>query len=104
MNDSRNASIAKKPPKASTCGSEKKSEQEATFGKSPPVSKLVYAIILLPFILLIILALSLFACTVSFTSVHTQGVADDVVDEEQTSTPNVSPNINIPLSNPMSPI
>ena len=38
------------------------------------------------------------ACTQTMTMVHTQGTADDVVDETSSATPNVSPNISIPAS------
>ncbi len=37
------------------------------------------------------------ACTISFQNVSTNGKASDVVDEEQEATPNISPNIDLPL-------
>jgi len=38
------------------------------------------------------------SCTYSITQVHTQGQASDVVDETATNTPDISPNLNIPLT------
>ena len=37
------------------------------------------------------------SCTISVVTTHTQGQAEDVVDENQTATPTISPNINIPI-------
>lgn len=37
-------------------------------------------------------------CTYSITQVHTEGMASDVVDEEQRADPDVSPNISVPLT------
>lgn len=37
-------------------------------------------------------------CTLSVTMVHTEGVAEDVVDETQTTSPNIEPEISIPLA------
>lgn len=37
-------------------------------------------------------------CTYSITMVHTAGTATDVVDEQQTPSTTVSPNVNIPAS------
>lgn len=34
-------------------------------------------------------------CTYSITMVHTEGSATDVVDETQSNTPNVSPNVSV---------
>lgn len=45
-----------------------------------------------------ILAAVLFSCTISVTTIHTQGSAQDVVDEEQQASPTVSPNIDVPIS------
>ena len=43
-------------------------------------------------------------CTLTVTTVHTQGKAADVVDETSTNTPTVSPNISAPLlKGPFSP-
>lgn len=44
-----------------------------------------------------ILAL-LSSCTISVTTVHTQGQASDVVDEQQTPTNTVSPNFTVPMN------
>lgn len=35
------------------------------------------------------------SCTVSMTMVHTEGTASDVVDEQQTTKPTVSPDIKL---------
>ena len=37
-------------------------------------------------------------CTYSINMVHTEGYADDVVDEDQKASPNVSPTLSIPAS------
>ncbi len=36
------------------------------------------------------------SCTLSFTNISTHGTATDLVDEEQTTSPDVKPNISIP--------
>lgn len=36
-------------------------------------------------------------CTLSVTMVHTEGVAEDVVDEVQTTSPDIHPELDIPL-------
>jgi len=38
------------------------------------------------------------ACTYSITMVHTEGTADDIVDESSTPSTSISPNISIPAS------
>lgn len=43
-----------------------------------------------------VLLLILAGCTYSITMVHTQGEAQDVVDETATNAPDVSPNIVLP--------
>lgn len=45
---------------------------------------------------LAILFICLNACTYSVVMNHTEGEASDMVDENQTTSPNVSPNIVIP--------
>jgi len=50
------------------------------------------------YIMLLLLCTSLIACTQTMTMVHTQGYADDVVDETSDASPNVSPTITIPAS------
>jgi hypothetical protein len=47
-------------------------------------------------ICLVILPLLLVGCTLSFSIVDTHGTATDLIDEEQTATPNVSPTVNVP--------
>jgi len=47
-------------------------------------------------ICLVILPLLLVSCTLSFSNISTHGTATDLVDEEQTANPNVSPTINVP--------
>jgi hypothetical protein len=42
-----------------------------------------------------LLSLILGSCTYSITMVHTEGTASDVVDEQQTPTANVSPDIKV---------
>lgn len=50
---------------------------------------------LFSFAFLAILATS---CTISFQNISTHGTATDLVDEEQTSSPNVSPQVTVPVS------
>jgi hypothetical protein len=40
------------------------------------------------------------SCTYSITMVHTEGTASDVVDETQTPSTTVSPNVSLPTSVP----
>lgn len=40
--------------------------------------------------------LALSSCTISITTVHTQGKASDVVDETQSADADVSPNVSLP--------
>jgi hypothetical protein len=42
--------------------------------------------------------LCLSACTYSITMVHTEGEASDVVDENQSAHPNISPDISLPIT------
>ncbi len=44
------------------------------------------------------IAIILTACTYTITMVHTEGQADDVVDETSTNSPDVSPEVVIPAS------
>ncbi len=46
---------------------------------------------------LIFSLLFLSGCTLSFQNISTHGNATDLVDENQTPTATVSPNINLPL-------
>ena len=41
---------------------------------------------------------SLSSCTYSITMVHTEGTASDVVDETATNSPDVRPDITIPIT------
>lgn len=54
------------------------------------------------FVLLLSLCFALLfsGCTISVTTLHTQGTASDVVDENQTSTPTVNASAEIPLVKP----
>ena len=45
----------------------------------------------------ILTSLILNSCTYSVTMMHTEG-STDTLDEAQTSEPNISPNVNIPLT------
>lgn len=45
----------------------------------------------------IILLFFLSSCTLSFTNISTHGSATDLVDEEQTASPDVKPNISLPI-------
>lgn len=51
---------------------------------------------------LVVLCLSLIclmgSCTYSINMVHTDGDASDVIDENQSADPNISPEIEIPLT------
>lgn len=38
------------------------------------------------------------ACTYNVSMAHTEGVADDVIDDTASNTPNVSPTITVPVS------
>jgi len=44
------------------------------------------------------LPMLLTACTYNVSMAHTQGTADDVIDDTASNTPNVSPNITVPLT------
>jgi len=46
----------------------------------------------------ILLAFTLVSCTYSINMVHTQGEASDVVDENQSVTPDIDANVSIPAS------
>lgn len=71
--------------------------------KNPkPSEKWVYILIFVPIIVGMIALISFFSsCTLSVNTVHTQGSASDVVDEEQTPAPQVTTNIEIPVANPI---
>jgi len=44
----------------------------------------------------IILAFTLYSCTYSINLVHTDGEADDVIKEESSNAPEISPTLEIP--------
>lgn len=44
-----------------------------------------------------LIAFALCSCTTSVTTITTRGTAEDVVDENQTATPNISPKLSVPL-------
>ena len=43
------------------------------------------------------LCLTLSACTISVTTIHSQGQATDLIDQDQKADAQVSPDISIPL-------
>lgn len=49
-------------------------------------------------LLTIICPLYLSSCTYSITMVHTEGNASDVVDEQQTPSTDISPDVSLPLT------
>ncbi len=58
-------------------------------------------IIIAAIVLLIIVASAFFlatGCTLSVTTLHTQGQASDVVDETQAPNTQVNPNVEVPVS------
>jgi hypothetical protein len=62
---------------------------------------LTFCLILCGFVALVSL---LCGCTISLNNVGTcGGTAEDVIDEEQTNTPDISPTIDIPLALPNLP-
>jgi len=46
----------------------------------------------------LMLACCLTSCTYNVSMAHTSGTADDVIDDQLTNTPNVSPTVNIPVT------
>ena len=60
-------------------------------------SKVFYYLIVLPIAIALFFIL-FFSCTLSVTTLHTQGKADDVIHEQQASAPNIHPDISIPLT------
>lgn len=47
--------------------------------------------------ILISVAFLLTGCTYSVNLIHSNGVASDVVDENQSAQPNISPTLSVPL-------
>lgn len=45
----------------------------------------------------IVLSVLLTSCTISFQNVSTHGTADDLIDEEQTTSPNVDASVTLPV-------
>jgi hypothetical protein len=45
-----------------------------------------------------ILSLAMSSCTLSVTTLHTQGTASDVVDENQAPNTQVNPNVSVPIA------
>ncbi len=41
---------------------------------------------------------SMASCTYNISMAHTSGMADDVIDDNASNTPNISPNITVPLT------
>ncbi len=66
--------------------------------KNKYLSNNIYILLFIYPLLIAVLFFMFISCTLSITCVHTQGIADDVADEQQTATPNVSPNIDVPIS------
>jgi hypothetical protein len=50
---------------------------------------------------LLLLPIILTGCTYSVTLAHTEGTASDLIDEEQTTSPDVRPTVTLPLTNPL---
>lgn len=46
--------------------------------------------------LLIVSTVFLTGCTISFQNISTHGTATDLVDENQTAQPNISPDLTVP--------
>lgn len=38
------------------------------------------------------------SCTYNVSMAHTQGTADDVIDDTASNTPNIAPNVTIPVT------
>jgi hypothetical protein len=56
-------------------------------------------LMILPFIFIWLMTfIFVTGCTQTITMVHTQGKADDVVDETSTASPTVTPTINVPIT------
>lgn len=49
-------------------------------------------------ILMCSLPMFLTSCTYNVSMAHTQGMADDVIDDTASNTPNISPNVTVPLT------
>ncbi len=49
-------------------------------------------------ICLFFICILLSGCSYNISMAHTSGIADDVIDDTASNTPNVSPTINIPVT------
>ena len=47
---------------------------------------------------LLLLLVGLTACTYNVSMAHTEGTAEDVIDDTASNTPNVSPTVTVPVS------
>lgn len=65
----------------------------------PPTNgnAILISLVVLGTFLLMFFVSMLSSCTLSFQNISTHGNATDLVDEAQTSNPNISPDIEIPL-------
>lgn len=48
--------------------------------------------------LLLCLTCLLVSCTYTVSMAHTSGTAEDVIDDTNNNTPNISPNVTVPLT------
>lgn len=48
--------------------------------------------------ILFVILFAFCSCTISFQNISTHGVADDLVDETQTPSNQINPNISVPIS------
>lgn len=59
-------------------------------------NRLFFLIVCWPLLILLITVI-MFSCTLAITNVHTQGKAQDVGDDQQTTDPTTSPTLTIPV-------
>lgn len=50
------------------------------------------------FVAMIVSLFKLCSCTYNISMAHTEGAASDVIDDTQSNTANISPNLTIPIS------
>lgn len=50
------------------------------------------------YLLLSLVPLMLMGCTITFQNIDTHGSASDLIDENQTASPTVSPTLTLPIS------
>ena len=66
--------------------------------KNPTIAAMFTVISLLAIIsAFVLIAFACCSCTTSVTTITTRGTATDVVDEDQTAAPNISPTLSVPL-------